>query len=516
MRSLKVHNSAGAKQTMHPPKQKAVIQPKLMVNAPGDRYEQEADAMAERVIRMHGHSSKMQPSTGMIGKSVQRKCAKCEEEQKKKGEAEMRKMDISVDQPISFSSSGSIGANHIHRKCAHCEEEEKRKKSNTIMRKAESGGRFEASSGLTSQLVSRNEEGSPLPAGTKLFMENAFSTDFSHVRIHTDNSAVTMNKEVNAKAFTYGNDIYFDSGQFAPESVEGKRLFAHELTHVIQQSDSIQRDDTNNLLTLPALQLPVPISLNQSVDVNALSNQELVQEITNILEWIKRNSSDSEQIMNLEYSFRNLVAAAFERNINPFGHVEVTFRDNLPWAFDVEGNPLDVAVAFEIYGGIIPVERKEAYDFSAQGMKGYFLSNPNLLKPLYKDMFRAAMNVIFERDITGIEDRLFELSINAADEAWLISKVEWWSQTKDMLLDDTQSYFDAFLERLQQDKWYKDYLFWESDRKPYLDLLYNEVEERSGELNTLIGQNSVKFGGYRPLWTTLDIKGEVKEEGGTV
>ncbi|MEO6669741.1 MAG: DUF4157 domain-containing protein [Ferruginibacter sp.] len=67
-------------------------------------------------------------------------------------------------------------------------------------------------------------------------MENAFSTDFSHVRIHTGSTAAEMNKEVNAKAFTYGSDIYFNSNQFSPETNSGKHLLAHELTHVVQQT----------------------------------------------------------------------------------------------------------------------------------------------------------------------------------------------------------------------------------------------------------------------------------------
>ena len=146
--------------TDHAPEQsRPVIQPKLQVNAPGDRYEQEADAMAERVIR------------GLL-------------------------------QPTS------------------------------IMRKAESGGGFTAPPGL-SQLGRGG--GSLLSPGTRSVMENAFSTDFSRVRVHTDGQAADMSRQIQAKAFTHGSDIYFSQGQYAPESTEGKRLLAHELTHTVQQ-----------------------------------------------------------------------------------------------------------------------------------------------------------------------------------------------------------------------------------------------------------------------------------------
>ncbi|MBK6730899.1 MAG: DUF4157 domain-containing protein [Bacteroidetes bacterium] len=67
-------------------------------------------------------------------------------------------------------------------------------------------------------------------------MENAFSTDFSAVKIHTDVQASEMSKGINAKAFTYGNDIYFGEGQYNVDSGEGKHLLAHELTHTLQQN----------------------------------------------------------------------------------------------------------------------------------------------------------------------------------------------------------------------------------------------------------------------------------------
>ena len=63
-----------------------------------------------------------------------------------------------------------------------------------------------------------------MPGETKDFMENAFSVDFSSVKIHTDSPASEMNRSINARAFTFGSDIYFKSGEFDPESPEGKKL----------------------------------------------------------------------------------------------------------------------------------------------------------------------------------------------------------------------------------------------------------------------------------------------------
>jgi hypothetical protein len=176
-------------------KAKPFVQAKLTVNEPGDIYEQEADAMADRVMRMSSTET-AKPVTGLIGKSLQRRCA-------------------------------------------HCEEEEKKKKP--VMRKAEAGNSgISVSSSFASSLNASKGGGSPLPQGTRSFMESAFSADFSGVRVHTGNQASEMSKGINAKAFTYGNDIYFNEGQYNPVSSEGKHLLAHELTHTVQQGDNIK------------------------------------------------------------------------------------------------------------------------------------------------------------------------------------------------------------------------------------------------------------------------------------
>ena len=78
--------------------------------------------------------------------------------------------------------------------------------------------------------------GQPLDAATRAFFEPRFGQDFSRVRVHTDAAAAESAQAVNALAYTVGNQIAFGSGRYAPESLEGRKLLAHELTHVVQQS----------------------------------------------------------------------------------------------------------------------------------------------------------------------------------------------------------------------------------------------------------------------------------------
>ena len=82
--------------------------------------------------------------------------------------------------------------------------------------------------------------GAPMDGDTQSFMENRFGYDFGQVKIHNDSLASASAKSINALAYTSGNDIVFNQGQYSPGTSTGKKLLAHELTHVVQQNNSIQ------------------------------------------------------------------------------------------------------------------------------------------------------------------------------------------------------------------------------------------------------------------------------------
>ncbi len=77
--------------------------------------------------------------------------------------------------------------------------------------------------------------GSPLDRETRRFMESRLGADFSDVRVHTDAKATESAQSVRAHAYTVGTDVVFQSDKYHPESDSGKRMLAHELTHVVQQ-----------------------------------------------------------------------------------------------------------------------------------------------------------------------------------------------------------------------------------------------------------------------------------------
>ena len=101
--------------------------------------------------------------------------------------------------------------------------------------KSAATGAFTVSSDLERRLTYRKGNGSPLPDSTRAFMEPRFGANFGDVRVHTGREATQISRQINAKAFTHGQDIYFGAGGYQPETDAGKRLLAHELTHVVQQ-----------------------------------------------------------------------------------------------------------------------------------------------------------------------------------------------------------------------------------------------------------------------------------------
>jgi len=97
----------------------------------------------------------------------------------------------------------------------------------------------------------KESSGHPIPDKNRIFMEKRFGTTLSDVRLHTDSNAAQLNRDLNAQAFTYGRNIYFGQGRYSLNTLTGKRLLAHELTHVIQQNRStsirrIQMQTANN------------------------------------------------------------------------------------------------------------------------------------------------------------------------------------------------------------------------------------------------------------------------------
>lgn len=231
------------------------VQTKLSIGKLGDPYEQEADAMAEKVgqrlsqpeVQQKTSNDKATPIIS-IAPAIQAKCATCEQEEKLQLKEESELPEGQLLMKYFYESNALPPEDEIQRKCAECETVEKVQ----TKRGADSSENFSMSC-LESRLSSSKGSGSPLPDTTREQMESSFGVDFSNIRIHTGSNAMQMNQDLNARAFTHGADIYFNSGKYNSTSREGQLWLAHELTHTIQQDKSagnkfIQRTPAEDLI----------------------------------------------------------------------------------------------------------------------------------------------------------------------------------------------------------------------------------------------------------------------------
>jgi hypothetical protein len=182
----------------------SIIQTKLTIGQPNDRYEQEADRVAEQVMRMS------EPT-------VQR--------QREYEEKATDSQQFIQPQPISEQITPLT--------------QPQTSLKDTLQMKAEKTQISGKQADLSSQIQSAKGRGSPLSKSTRQFFEPRFGTDLKNVKIHTDNESDQLNQALQARAFTVGQDIFFKQGEYAPHHQRGQRLLAHELTHVIQQANTI-------------------------------------------------------------------------------------------------------------------------------------------------------------------------------------------------------------------------------------------------------------------------------------
>src|SRR5215217_2119430 len=212
----------------------AGVQPKLSVSQPDDPYEKEADQTADTVMRMP--EAQVQEPERKEEKDIHRKA---EEE-----EGELVQPKLMLPQISSLK---------------RMEDADEDEQESTIQRSGR-GPPAATDAGFENTLGSSKGGGSPMPDTTRTFMESRFNADFGGVRIHTDSTAQTLSRSINAQAFTHGNDIYFNSNKYAPGTVSGGHLLAHELTHTIQQgaSKSVSPKLSRKPMLQRSAEAPVP------------------------------------------------------------------------------------------------------------------------------------------------------------------------------------------------------------------------------------------------------------------
>lgn len=247
------------------------IQAKLKVSEPHDASEQEADQVADQVMRMPVPSAAEPPEAKVSGELLQRKCTTCREEEEKETEPLLRQASCSATGPGQAPS-------------------------------------------VVNEVL--QSSGEPLDAPTRAFFEPRFAHDFSAVRVHTDANAAQSARMVNALAYTVGTNVVFGSGKYAPQTDTGRRLLAHELTHTIQQEStafartrSLQREEGQPPAAsgYTAEDAIAHLNLALSVAQNSLSNPELSED---------RRARIDQQVSKLRPVLEQLLSARGSGNNN--------------------------------------------------------------------------------------------------------------------------------------------------------------------------------------------------------
>lgn len=204
-------------------------QMKLEVGKPGDKFEQEADRMADSVVRMHDAVPPLKEG------GLQRQSGlKLQKKHDEKQLAPASFPQHSNMTPVSRMSAPTIQrlvSGNVDGRGQH---------EAFVMAKSESG-QLQASADLQQNVYNSKGGGNALPRDIQSSFGAALGADLSNVKVHTGSNAVQMNKQLGAHAFTHGSDIYFNTGKYDPSSRSGKHLLAHELTHTVQQGGSVLR-----------------------------------------------------------------------------------------------------------------------------------------------------------------------------------------------------------------------------------------------------------------------------------
>ncbi len=214
------------------------IQAKLKIGQPNDKYEQEADRIADRVMQVQDSETS---GISKVPTNIQRKCSTC------------------------------TGSNRLSESIEEKEEVQRKPLASTItpliqrqenFEEDEDGKLIQAKTGgykapvvaptISTGIQSLQGGGRPLSGAERNYFEPRFGANFSLVRVHDDSNAANIAKSMNARAFTYGREVVFGQGEYDPGSVRGRKLMAHELTHAIQQRNTpllpsfIQKQQTGN------------------------------------------------------------------------------------------------------------------------------------------------------------------------------------------------------------------------------------------------------------------------------
>lgn len=341
--------------------------------------------------------------------------------------------------------------------------------------------------------------GKPLSRKTRALLEPRFNADFTHVRIHDDGEAARLATRIGARAFAYSNHIFFNEGQFQPDTAAGQHLLAHELTHTIQQRASVQRktqegaagvqvgertgpqasrlgvSDALDFFAEAAYNIPGLRMFTILIGVNPINMQEVDRSAANILRAIVEFLPGGALVTTVldQFGVFDKAGTFIEEQLNSLGLTGDSIRaainaflDDLSWddIFDLDGvwerakriftDPIDRIITFAgtLFDQIVTFVREAVLSPLAalvEPTEGY-----GLLKQILGHDPITGEQV--ERDVGAIVGGLLRLAgqeelWNNIQEANAIERVgAWFTGALDSLIALVVSIPDRFVEAFDQ------------------------------------------------------------------
>jgi hypothetical protein len=200
--------------------QRLGVQTRLTISTPDDHYEQEADRVAEAVMRSEGTQALTRPVLNASITPVVQRQAEDEETMPEEETAEEAEGVEATEKRLEEMEESNVAPLVQRQPAGGCAP-------------APGGGSRAIQQALTQG--QGGQGGSPLDPATRTFMEPRLGHDFSAVRVYADEQAHQAAQAIQARAFTVGQNIWFARGAFAPSTDQGRHLLAHELIHTLQQ-----------------------------------------------------------------------------------------------------------------------------------------------------------------------------------------------------------------------------------------------------------------------------------------
>ncbi len=366
------------------------VQRKMTVSKPGDKLEQQADRTADQVMRMTapgGPKEEIPRQQEPLQRQEDRLQKQGNEEkvrrlpderlqrqeeclQKQGNEERLQKQQDEKPQRELDRLSRQGNEEKLRRKEDEKLGKEGAEKDNVL--RSEAGASPAVGEATQSAVKSGASGGRPLASEVRDFMEPRFGNDFGSVRVHDDERSARLSNDLSARAFTYGNHVFFSRDAYQPGTSEGKRLLAHELAHTVQQGEGVARQgnphkekrDESRIMRATA---PAPPKAAPAVDAGPASSEVVdlsssvfapSQKVKDEIEASKHKGLEVRVIVKgLTAEGRVKVRMDHKKNLDSIGKGTMPLQN--PWTDQIGGMHINFTIKNnEVTGGYASLKPK--------------------------------------------------------------------------------------------------------------------------------------------------------------